>query len=90
MTELRRLGNECRSSKPLVGLRWSLVTRGFDGGIQYHRVDRVAVSQRPIEGYAGAEGLDGLVARVGKSSGRLKADSRPAIAEREIGCMMKA
>ena len=37
----------------------------------------------------GAKRLDWLVACMGKGSRRLKADSRPAIAEREIGRMME-
>ena len=42
-TELRGLGGQFRSSKPLVGRRHALVPRSFDGSIAYNRVDRMVV-----------------------------------------------
>ena len=90
VTELKGLGGQFRSSKPLVGRRRALVPRSLDGCIAYNLVDPVVVIQWPVECYAGAEGLDGLVARMGKGSRRLKADSCPAIAEREIGRMIES
>ena len=52
-------------------------------------VDPVAVSQWSVECDTGAKRLDWLVARMGKGSRRLEADSCPAIAEREIGRMIE-
>jgi hypothetical protein len=53
-------------------------------------VDPVVVIQWPVEGYTSAKGLDRLVARMGQGSRRLEADSCAAIAEREIGRMIKS
>ena len=83
------LADETRASEPLVGFRRPLVARGRDRGVTHHRVDRVVVGQRAVERDAGAERLDGLVARVGKGRRRLKADPRSAIAEGEVGRMVE-
>src|ERR1700759_4085361 len=89
MPELRRLGRQFRSPKPLVGNRRALVSRSLDGGIPDNAVDPVIVSQWSVECDAGAKRLDRLLARVSKVGRRLEADACPAIAEREIGRMME-
>ena len=49
----------------------------------------MVVGQWAVERDAGAERLDGLVARMGKSRRRLEADSRSPIAEGEVGRMVE-
>ena len=67
------------------GCRRTLIARSRDARVAHHRVDRVIVRQRTIERDAGAERLDGLVARVRKRRRRRETDSGPAIAERHVG-----
>ena len=66
------------------GVPWS---RGGDRGVAHNRVDRMVVRQWLVERDAGAERLDGLIARMGKGRRRLKADPRSPIAKREVGRM---
>src|SRR5262249_13613018 len=73
---------EQRPAEPLVG-RWSaLVARCGHAGVPHDGVNRVVLGQRAIERDAGAERLNGLVARVHEPRLRLEADSRSAHAER--------
>ena len=58
--------------------------------ITHSRVDPVAVRQWSVECDTGTKRLDWLIARMGKGSCRLEADACPAIAEGEIGRMMKS
>src|ERR1019366_9168939 len=82
-------GGEGGATEPLVGRRRPLVARGRDPGVTHNRVDRVIVGQGAVERDAGAERLDGLVARVGKGRRRLEADPRSSNAEGEVGRMVE-
>ena len=72
-----------------LGAGDALVSRCLDCGIAYGRVDRVVVGQWSVERYACPKRLDWLVARMGKGSRRLEADSCSAIAERQVGRMIE-
>src|ERR1019366_2630159 len=58
-------------------------------GVTHNRVDGVALGQGAVERDAGAERLDGLVARVGKGRRRLEADPRSPNAEGHVGRMVE-
>src|ERR1019366_4653619 len=82
-------GGEGGAPEPLVGRRRPLVARRRDLGVTHNGVDRVVLRQGAVERDAGAERLDGLVARVGKGRLRLEADPRSASAEGEVGRMVE-
>ena len=82
-------GGEGGAPEPLVGRRSPLVARGRDRGVTHNRVDRVVPGQGAVERDAGAERLDGLVARVGKGRRRLEADPRSPNAEGDVGRMVE-
>ena len=53
--------------------------------VVHNCVDRMSFCQRPVEGNAGGERLNGLVARVRESGRRLEGDACSPIAKGKIG-----
>src|SRR5438552_19200339 len=69
------------AAEPLIGRRSSLIASSRDDGVAHNRVDHVIPDQGFVESDAGAERLNGFIARVRKSRCRLEADSRSSNAE---------